>query len=469
MPPAGAAARAEQLGTLSKLSHEMLTADETGRLLQKAEQEVAGQSLENDDAALVRATRRDYDKAVKLPAELVEEMARTRAVAQEVWAKARAANDFPTFSPWLERTLELTRRAAEYLGYKDRLYDALLDQYEPGTTTAQVEAMFGELKPGLVSLVRMIVERGTPIDDAVLHQEYDTDRQRQLSERLVASLGYDFTRGRQDPTVHPFCTSFSRDDVRITTRFDPCFIAQALLASAHEAGHALYEQGFPPQFERTPLRAGASMGVHESQSRLWENLVCRSRGFWRHFFPQVKDSFPKTLADTDAESFWRALCKVSPSLIRVEADEVTYNLHVLLRFELENDLLEGRLSVADAPAAWNARMQEYLGLTPPDDARGVLQDIHWSIGIFGYFPTYSIGNLLSVQLWEKAVSDMPAIPDQIARGEFAPLLGWLRENVHRHGRRYLPNELVQRVTGEPLQSGPYLRYLTEKYSELYAL
>jgi carboxypeptidase Taq len=406
---------------------------------------------------------------VKLPADLVEEMARTRTVAQEVWAQARAANDFPTFAPWLEKTLELTRRAAEYLGYKDRLYDALLDQYEPGTTTAQVEAMFGELKPGLVSLVRKIVERGTPIDDAVLYREYDTDRQRQLSERLVASLGYDFTRGRQDPTVHPFCTSFSRDDVRITTRFDPCFIAQALLASAHEAGHALYEQGFPPQFERTPLRAGASMGVHESQSRLWENLVCRSRGFWRHFFPQVKDSFPKTLADTDAESFWRALCKVSPSLIRVEADEVTYNLHVLLRFELENDLLEGRLSVADAPAAWNARMQEYLGLTPPDNARGVLQDIHWSIGIFGYFPTYSIGNLLSVQLWEKAVSDIPAIPDQIARGEFAPLLGWLRENVHRHGRRYLPNELVQRVTGEPLQSGPYLRYLTEKYSELYAL
>ncbi len=469
MPPGGANARAEQRATLATLSHELFTAAETGSLLEQAEREREGAAAESDAAALLRVTRRDYDRAIKLPADLVAEITRTRALAQEVWTRARPANDYASFAPWLEKTIELTRRAAACWGYRDRLYDALLDQYEPGTTTSDVEAMFNELKPGLVSLVRAIVERGTPVDDAVLHREYDVARQREFSERLVRALGYDFTHGRQDTAAHPFCTSFSRDDVRITTRFDLHFISQALLASVHEAGHALYEQGCPPEFERTPLRGGASMGVHESQSRLWENLVGRSQGFWQHFFPALRETFPNPLADTDAERFWRALCKVTPSAIRVEADEVTYNLHILLRFDLENDLLEGRLSAADAPAAWNARMAEYLGLTPPDDTHGILQDIHWSLGIMGYFPTYSIGNLLAAQLWEKANQDMPELPAQIARGEFAPLLGWLREKIHRHGRKYLPGELIQRATGEPLQSRSYLRYLTEKYSELYQL
>jgi carboxypeptidase Taq len=468
MPPGGAPARAEQLATLSRLGHELLVAPETGALLDQAAQEMATEAG-SDDAALVRVARRDYEKAVKLPPDLVAELARTRAMAQEVWARARASNDYAAFAPWLTRIIELTRQVAECLGYQDRLYDALLDQYEPGTTTAQVAAMFAELKPGLIGLLKRIGERGKSIDDSVLHGEYDEQQQREFSERIVRALGYDFTRGRQDKAVHPFCTSFSCDDVRITTRFDPRFIAQALLASAHEAGHGMYEQGIPAEFERTPLRAGASLGVHESQSRLWENLVCRSRGFWERFFPELKSVFPNALTDSDPEQFYRALCKVTPSLIRVEADEVTYNLHILLRFELENDLLEDRLSVADAPAAWNAKMQEYLGLTPPDDTHGILQDIHWSHGIMGYFPTYSIGNLLSAQLWEKATAEIPGLPEQITRGEFAPLLGWLREKIHRHGRKYLPNELIQQVTGEPLQSGSYLRYLTAKYSELYQL
>jgi carboxypeptidase Taq len=294
-------------------------------------------------------------------------------------------------------------------------------------------------------------------------------RQRDFSERLVRAIGYDFQRGRQDKATHPFCTTFSTGDVRITTRFDPAFLSQGLLASVHEAGHALYEQGSPDEFDRTPLRGGASMGVHESQSRLWENLVCRGKPFWRHWFPELQAVFPEALADTDADRFVRALGKVTPSYIRVEADEVTYNLHVLLRFELENDLLEGRLSVAGAPAAWNAKMQEYLGLTPPDDTHGVLQDIHWSIGIMGYFPTYSIGNLLAAQLWERATTDVPEIPAQLARGDCAPLLSWLREKIHRHGRKYLPGDLIQRATGKPLQSQAFLRYLTEKYTELYRL
>jgi carboxypeptidase Taq len=469
MPPGGAEARAEQRATLAALSHELFTASETGALLEQSEQERAGADPDSDEAALLRVARRDYERAVKLPADLVAEITRTRTLAQEVWAQARPKNDYASFAPWLEKTIELTRRAAECWGYQDRLYDPLLDQYEPGTTTAQVEAMFLDLKPGLVSLVQAIVERGAPVDDAVLHRDYDVAGQREFSERLVRAMDYDFTHGRQDTAAHPFCTSFSRDDVRITTRFDPQYIAQSLLASVHEAGHALYEQGCPAAFDRGPLRGGASMGVHESQSRLWENMVARSKGFWQQFFPLLKETFPNQLADTDAERFWRAICKVTPSSIRVEADEVTYNLHILLRFELENELLEGRLSVADAPAAWNRKMQEYLGLTPPDDAQGILQDIHWSMGIMGYFPTYSIGNLLAAQLWEKVNSDLPGLPAQIARGELAPLLAWLREKIHRHGRKYLPNELIPRATGEPLQSRSYLRYLTEKYTELYQL
>jgi carboxypeptidase Taq len=468
MPPGGAEARAEQLATLARLSHERFAAPDTGALLDEAARETDPLG-DTDDGALVRVTRRDYDRAVKLPPDLVAEMRRTSALAQEAWAQARPRNDYAAFAPWLEKNLQLARRAAECWGYRDRLYDALLEGYEPGTTTAQVAGMFGELKPGLVSLVRDIGERGTPIDARVLHRDYEVIRQREFSERIARAIGYDFTRGRQDTAAHPFCTSFSRNDVRITTRFDPHFIGQALLASVHEAGHAMYEQGMAPELERTPLRGGASMGVHESQSRLWENLVGRSKPFWQYCFPALKESFPEALADMDVESFWRALCKVTPSLIRVEADEVTYNLHVLLRFELENELLEGRLTVADAPAAWNAKTQEYIGLTPPDDSDGVLQDIHWALGIFGYFPTYSIGNLLAAQLWEKANRDLPDLPGQIARGQFAALLEWLRENIHCHGRKFLPNELIQRATGEPIQSRSYLRYLTDKYSELYRL
>jgi carboxypeptidase Taq len=469
MPPGGAAGRAEQLATLARMSHELFTAGGTYSLIEQAAGEIGGVDADTDDAALLRVTYRDFDRAVKLPAELVAELARTRTLAQEAWTKARAANDYPAFAPWLEKLIELTRRTAECWGYQDRLYDALVEGYEPGTTTAQVAAMYADLKPGLVSLVQAIVERGRPIDDAVLHREYPVPRQREFSERLVRDLGYDFERGRQDDTTHPFCTTFSVGDVRITTRFDPRFLSQGLLASVHEAGHAIYEQGSPAELDRTPLRGGASMGVHESQSRLWENLVGRSRPFWQHFFPLLRETFPEALADSSADAFVRALCKVTPSLIRVEADEVTYNLHVLLRFELENDLLEGRLSVADAPAAWNAKMQEYLGLTPPTDAEGILQDIHWSIGIMGYFPTYSIGNLLAAQLWEAATGEIPEIPAQLSRGEFAPLLGWLREKIHRHGRKYLPNELIERATGKPLQSGPFLRYLTGKYTEIYGL
>ncbi|HEU4753689.1 MAG TPA: carboxypeptidase M32, partial [Armatimonadota bacterium] len=299
--------------------------------------------------------------------------------------------------------------------------------------------------------------------------DYDEDLQRRFAESVLADCGYDFQRGRQDRSVHPFCTHFSRNDVRITTRYDRNFLPMALFGSMHEMGHALYEQGISEALEGNILGGGASLGVHESQSRLWENLVGRSRAFWRHYFPKLRETFPQPLSGTDEEQFYRAINRVAPSLIRVEADEVTYNLHIIIRYEMENELLEGRLAVKDAPEAWNERYRSYLGVTPPNNAEGILQDVHWSIGIMGYFPTYSLGNLLSVQLYDTALVAHPAIPDEIARGQFGALLGWMRENIHQYGRRYLPAELVRRATGTELRAGPYVRYLRTKFGEIYSL
>ncbi|HTE19320.1 MAG TPA: carboxypeptidase M32, partial [Armatimonadota bacterium] len=365
--------------------------------------------------------------------------------------------------------LELTRRTAEALTDKERLYDALLDQYEPGMTAAQLDVIFAGLKAETIPLAKAIFERVDAVDASVLQCEYDEAKQQEFAEGVLRECGYDFRRGRQDRSVHPFCTHFSRDDVRITTRYDRFFLSMALFGSLHEMGHGLYEQGVDPALDGSILASGASLGLHKSQSRLWENLVGRSRGFWQHYFPRLQETFPEQLRDTTLEQFYRAMNRVSPSCIRVEADEITYNLHILLRYELENDLLEGRLSVADAPEAWNEKMREFLGLTPPTHSDGILQDVHWSIGIMGYFPTYSLGNILSVQLYERAVADVPSIPGDTERGEFAPLLGWLRENVHRHGRKYLPADLVQRVTGSPLTSEPYVRYLKTKFGEIYGV
>jgi carboxypeptidase Taq len=468
MPPGGARERAEQLAVLGKITHERFVADETRRLLEGAEAEVADRDPESDEAALARVVRRDFDKSVKIPAELVAEMAKTTALAHEVWVKAREDSDYKAFAPSLEKILDLNRQVAEHLGYEDQMYDALLDQYEPGMKTRDVGRVFAELKPGLVRLVRDIAAR-PPIDDSVLRRPYDEAKQLAFGEYVIRKMGFDFTRGRQDRAVHPFCTAFGKDDVRITTRFDKNWLPSALMGTIHEAGHALYEQGFDPKDDDTPLADAASLGVHESQSRLWENLIGRSRGFWDVFFPDLRRQFPEALADVDVETFYRAINKVEPSLIRVEADEVTYNLHIMLRFEMELALLDGSLPVADAPEAWNAKMREYLGITPPSDAEGVLQDVHWSGGSFGYFPTYSLGTLLSAQLYDKAVADAPSIPDDLARGEFGSLLAWLRAHVHKPGRRHLPAELIERACGEPAQSRSYLNYLNAKFRALYAL
>jgi len=469
MPPGGSAARAEQSATLQKIVHETFIADETGRLLDAAAGEVNGLDPDSDDARLVSVTRRDYKKARKVSAELVAEIARVTGQAVDVWAEARAASDWKPFSPYLARIIDLQRRLADALGYTDRMYDALLDKFEPDMKTAQVQAVFDAIKPDLIGLVKAIAAKGTGVSAEVLRREYDEQKQWDFGLEVIKRYGFDFKRGRQDRSVHPFTTSFSIDDVRITTRVDRHFLSPALFGTLHETGHAMYEQGFSQSLERTPLADGASLGMHESQSRMWENLVGRSRPFWKFFFPILKGFFPEQLADQTTESFYRAANRVSPSFIRVEADEVTYGLHIMLRFEMENDLLEGRVKPVDVPEAWNAKMQEFLGITPPATKDGALQDIHWSSGLIGYFPTYQLGNLISLQLWDKINADIPDLMAQIEHGEFTALLSWLREKLHQHGRKFTSNELLQRITGDGVNPAPYLKYLKAKYSKIYEL
>ncbi len=467
MPEGAVEGRAEQLATISRISHEILTAPETGELLEALE----GLDPETDDGALVRVARRSYDKATKLPSRLVEELSRVQSIAEPAWAKARAESDWASFSPHLETLISLQRESAEHLGYEEHPYDAMIDAYEPGQTKARVAEMFDGLKSGIVPLLREVYDATEAGEDrsAPLHGEFDERKQEEFGQAVVSAFGYDWGRGRQDRTVHPFCAGINVNDVRITTRFDPSWLSPALFATFHESGHAMYEQGVNPSYSRTPLAGGTSLGVHESQSRLWENLVGRSRPFWTHYYPKLQETFPEQLGGTDPETFYRAINAVAPSEIRVEADELTYNLHILLRFELEVAIMEEKLSVADLPEAWNAKMEEYLGINPEDDARGVLQDVHWAAGLFGYFPTYSIGNVLSVQLFDTATEQRPEIREGIDRGEFDTLRGWLRENVHQYGSKYDPEDLVQRVTGNPLDAQPYLKYLRAKFGELYDL
>jgi carboxypeptidase Taq len=390
-------------------------------------------------------------------------------VARPVWEKARHDENFSLFAPYLEKNVELNRRIADALGYDDRPYDALLDRSEPGMKTTELEAIFEELKRAIVPLVADIARHEDAVDDRVLYRGFDPDLQVSYAFDVVKRLGYDMARGRQDISTHPFSTAFGPGDVRITTRVSRDFFNECLFGSIHESGHAMYNQGMGLDIDRTPLWGGASPGVHESQSRLWENLVGRSQAFWRHFYPSLRATFPEPLRDVDEEGFYRAVNRSYPSLIRVEADEVTYNMHVLLRFELENEMLEGTLKVKDLPEAWNARFKSYLGLDVPNDREGALQDIHWSSVSFGIFPGYTIGNLIGAQLMEKIRIDIPDLESQIEKGQFTPLLDWLRKNVHRHGRKFTPNEILERATGKPLTAGPWIAYVKQKFGALYGL
>lgn len=477
MPEAAAAGRAEQVATLSRLAHEHATDPELGRLLDAAADEVgldpdgADPAGETEDQALVRVALRDFRRATRLPTALVEELARATSLAEPAWAAARRESDWSRFAPHLERIVELTVRKAEAFGFDEHPLDPLIDHHEPGATRARLAAVFEELRAALVPMVRVVAEVAETGDDrdAPLHGCFDEAAQEAFGLSVIERFGYDFSAGRQDRAAHPFCTALGPGDVRITTRFDPSFLSTALFSTLHEAGHALYEQNISPAYARTPLAEGSSIGVHESQSRLWENLVGRSRPFWRRFYPDLRAVFPGALDGVDDEEFYRAINCAAPTPIRVEADELTYNLHVLLRFEIEADLLDGTLPVAELPAAWNERTEAMLGIVPEDDAQGVLQDVHWAFGAFGYFPTYTVGNVLAAQLYEAAVAARPEIPDEMERGEFRALREWLTENVWRHGGRYDPDDLVIRATGRPMETGPYLSYLRTKFGELYDL
>lgn len=469
MPPGAAEARAEAVSVLRKMSHSLFTSDETGKLLEASESEVSDLDSDSDEVCLVRAVRRSYDRETRVPGALVAEEAKTTSLAHEEWVKARKANDFESFRPWLEKIFDIVRRIAEYRGYENHVYDALLDPFEPGFTTAEVDRVFSELRPGLVELLDQIKHSGVVIDDSILKRQYAVDKQAKICNDITALIGYDFNCGRQDVAAHPFCTSFATTDVRITTRFDEHFLPGSVFASMHEAGHAMYEQGFPKRFDGTPLREGASLGFHESQSRLWENQVGRSREFIEFYFPKLQETFPESLSDVTADQMYLAANKVEPSLIRVEADEVTYNLHIMLRFELEKALIESAIDFKDLPDAWNSKMEEYIGIVPPNDAQGVLQDVHWSAGIIGYFPTYALGNLISAQLWHKIQQDIPDLQEKIRKGEFALLLNWLRHHVHAHGAKFLPAELIQKITGESIHPEPLLRYLREKEAAIYGI
>lgn len=467
MPPGGAEARGNQAALLGRLAHERATDPELGRLLDELEPLVAGLDPDSDEARLVKVTRRAYNKVTRVPASYVVELAQATSLGQQAWVEARQKSDFSIFQPHLEKIVALRRDYASFFPDFEHPYDALLDDFEPNMKAAEVKAIFEALRPQQVELIQAIAAR-PQVDDSFLHQPFDGQKQWDFGVEVITKFGYDWQRGRQDKAAHPFTTFFSINDVRITTRVDPNFLNSMLFGTMHECGHALYGQGPAPELERTGLEEGASLAVHESQSRLWENLVGRSLPFWEHFYPRLQEVFPQ-LSGVSLEQFYKGINKVQPSLVRVEADEATYNLHIMLRLEIEMALLEGKVEVSDLPALWNSRMQEYLGVTPPDDARGVLQDIHWSLGMIGYFSTYALGNLISAQLWEKINQDIPDLTDQIRSGKFEALLGWLRENIHRHGAKFEPQELVRRVTGSKIDPAPYVRYLGEKYGQIYGL
>jgi len=468
MPEGGAEARAQQLSTLQSTAHERFVADETGELLDRAADAVGDADPLDPDAALVRVTRRDYERAVRVPSSLVAELSKARSKAQQAWTRARQNDDFARFAPHLERLVELSVEKAEAIGYEDEPYDALLTEYEPGRTTAEVASLFDTLRDDLVPIVDAIAE-APQVDDSVLRGTYPQAEQQAFGRSVIADFGYDFDRGRQDVSAHPFTTAFSPTDVRLTTRYDEANVASALFSTIHEAGHGLYEQGIAPSLARTPLGDGTALSTHESQARLWENHIGRSRPFWRHYLPRLKDTFPDALGDAALEPFYRAINRVTPSLIRVEADEVTYHLHVMLRFELGRGLIDGSVSVNDLPARWNEAMDAYLGVVPETDANGVLQDVHWSQGAFGYFPTYTLGTLTAAQLMEAIQDDLPGLSEHIAEGRFGPLLDWLRTHIHQHGRMLDAPALLERATGKVLSTGAWLRYARDKFGALYNL
>ncbi len=466
MPRRGSGPRARSLGTLAGLAHERLTAPDLVELVAALD----GEGLSGDARINVRELKRHQDRALRIPRELVVELRRTESLAHEAWVEARQQSEFGRFQPWLEKIVDLKRQEAHAVGFTGSVYNALLDHFEPHARVEEVEPLLGELRRRLVPLVEEILgsEAAAKKDD-LLERDYDVAVQESFGRRVLADLGFDMEAGRLDVSVHPFCSGSHPGDVRLTTRYNAGQLTSALFGIIHEAGHGLYEQGLPAEAEGLPVGGSVSLGIHESQSRTWENAVGRSREFWEHYLPHLARCFPAQLEGVDVDRFYAAVNRVERSLIRVEADEMTYDLHILLRFELEKALMEGELEVGDLPGVWNERMQSYLGIRPGSDAEGVLQDIHWSLGLIGYFPTYTLGNLYGAQFYRRACADLGDLPGQIRRGVLSGLLGWVRENIHSRGSRLTASELVQEVTGEPLRVDYLMEYLEGKYRPLYGL
>ncbi len=472
MPKGAIEERAQQQALLSGILHEKLTNRRVGELLENAgvsESNMAGDpSIPETDRAFLRKFSRDYFREEKMPKELVVSLSKEASLSQAVWIEARKKNDFSLFAPHLRKILDLTKEKAEKIGYKDHPYDALLDEFEPFTTTEMVRKIFSGLKPKLIELVRRIAASGQ-VDESFLLVKYPVEKQETFGRLVLKDMGYDFNRGRLDVSAHPFTTNPGSDDVRLTTRYRETQFRTGIFGIIHEGGHGLYELGFPEEIKRTILAQGTSLGIHESQSRLWENIIGRSLSFWKHYFPKLKEFFPDQLKSVTLNQFYRGINKVEPSMIRIDADEVTYSLHIILRFELECALITGELAVNDLPAAWNTKMEELFGIRPKNDAEGVLQDVHWSFGAIGYFPTYALGNLYGAQFYHRMKEQLGNVDALIEGGDFKTILTWLRKNIYQYGSIYTAEELCNRITEESLNPDYFMDYLTEKYSSIYSL
>jgi len=469
LPPEATEFRSEQLTLLAGMLHARRTDKRIGDWLMVLADSPLAANPHDPSGTVIRELRRQYERRVKLPQSLVEELARTASLGQHAWEQARAKDDYGTFAPLLAKTFELKRAEADALGYQSTRYDALLDDYEPGERTANVARVLASLREALVPLVAEIGVSQKKPDISILEREFPVPAQEALAKRGAESIGFSFQRGRLDVTAHPFCTTLGPQDCRITTRYDERFLNSAFFGVLHEAGHGIYEQGLPAVWYGLPPGEAVSLGIHESQSRLWENLVGRSREFWQYLYPDAQQAFPGALGNTSLDAFYFAINDVRPSLVRVEADEATYNLHILIRFELEQAMLADEIPIADVPAAWNDKYEKYLGIRPKSDADGVLQDVHWSAGLVGYFPTYALGNLYASQFFVQAEKDLGALGPQFARGEFASLRGWLNKNIHEHGQCYSASDLIQKITGKPLSHDPLIAHLRGKLAPLYGL
>ncbi len=471
LPPKATAFRADQVSLIARMHHEQFTAPRIDELLNQIADSDIARDGESDAGANVREIRRAYDRARKIPASLVEELAKTAVMGQHAWAEARSKSQFSMFEPWLSKTLDLKRQEAKCVGYPSgNPYDALLDTYEPHENAANVQKVFDSFRPQLVDLIGRIAGSGKKAPMEILERKYPAAVQEKLGREAATAFGFDFQAGRLDTSVHPFCSGIGTGDTRMTTRYDEKHFPGAFFGILHETGHCLYEQGLlKAEHFGTPLGDSISLGIHESQSRMWENLVGRSRAFWKWYFPKAKAALPDVLRDVSEENWFWAVNDIRPSYIRVEADEATYNLHIMLRFELEQAMLRDEVKPKDVPAAWNEKFKKYVGLTPPDDKQGCLQDIHWSGGSIGYFPTYSLGNLYGSQFFDQARKDLGDLDAMFAKGEFKPLLDWLRKNIHCHGKRYTASQLVKKVTGKPLSAEPLMKHLSKKAKELYGV